>query len=148
MIIAKNKGFKKRCYGQGSLRNKGQAMVELALSLPLLLAVLAVIIEISMLISHASALQEAVNQAGRYAAENRCTISEVKKRVASFLESDGLLKEKDLSVDVEESVDSQGASMINLYAKLKLHPFAFENLGTFTVTAAATYRKEWSGVMP
>ena len=129
-------------------KSKGQAMVELALSLPLLLAVLAAIIELSMLISHASTLQESVNQACRFAAENKCSISDVKKRVAEYLKNDKLLQKEDLEVDVEESVDFNGSPTITIHATLIMRPFSFTNFGTFKASSAATYRKEWSGPMP
>ena len=129
-------------------RSKGQAMVELALSLPLLLAVLAAIIELSMLISHASTLQEAVNQACRFGAENKCTIEDVKARVEKYLENDKLLQKEDLDVDVEESVDFNGSPTLTIHATLKMRPFSFTHFGTFTATSSATYRKEWGGPMP
>ena len=129
-------------------KSKGQAMVELALSLPLLLAVLAAIIELSMLISHASTLQESVNQACRYAAENKCSIADVKERVSEYLKNDKLLQKEDLEVDVEESVDFNGSPTITINATLIMRPFSFTHFGTFKATSAATYRKEWSGPMP
>jgi len=120
-------------------------MVELALSLPLLLAVLAAIIELSVLISHASNLQEAVNQTARFAAENQCTMADVKARVAAYLVNDKLLELEDLAVDVEESVDFNGAPTVQVTATLRMHPFAFTHYGSFTTSSSATYRKEWSG---
>ena len=127
---------------------RGQAMVELALSLPLLLGVLAAVIELSILISHAQALQEAVNQAARGAAESETTIEVIKLRVASFLEGDKLLEQDDLTIDVEESVDFNGSPTITITAHMTMRPFAFANLGSFKASATATYRKEWGDELP
>ena len=119
-------------------------MVEMALSLPLLLAVLAGIIEFSLLISHASRLQEAVNQATRTLAENETDdLFTAKQRVLAYLKGDRILNAEDVDVDVEESVDINGASTITVTARMRLRPFAFEQFGTFKCTASATYRKEW-----
>jgi len=118
-------------------------MVELALSLPLLLAVLAGVIELSVLISHASYLQTAVDLAAKSAASKKCTIEDVKTRVVNVLSNDRLLKEKNLSIEVEESVDFNGAPTITVKAKLKISPFAFTDLGTFSLSSNATYRKDW-----
>jgi len=132
---------KRRLFGK---KRRGQAMVEMALSLPLLLAVLAGIIEMSMLLSHASRLQEAVNQATRALAENETEdLFTAKQRVQAHLAGDKLLTGEEIDIDVEESVDINGASTITVSAHMRLRPFAFEHFGTFKCTASATYRKEW-----
>ena len=118
-------------------------MVELALSLPLLLAVLAGVIELSVLISHASSLQVAVDLSARSAAEKECTIDDVKKRVVDILANDRLLDAKDLDIEVEESIDFNGAPTLTVTAWLKISPFAFSKMGTFSHNSTATYRKEW-----
>ena len=124
-------------------KRKGQAMVELALSLPLLLAVLAGVIELSVLISHASSLQAAVDLSTKSAAAKKCTIMDVKDRILSILSNDRLLETEDISVEVEESIDFNGSPTITVAAKLKVSPFAFTNFGTFSLSSTATYRKEW-----
>ena len=118
-------------------------MVELALSLPLLLAVLAGVIELSVLVSHASSLQAAVDLSTRSAAEKECTIDDVKKRVIDILDNDRLLDAKDLDIEVEESIDFNGSPTLTVTAWLKISPFAFTNMGTFSLHSTATYRKEW-----
>ena len=124
-------------------RRRGQAMVEMALCLPLLILVLAVTIELSMLISHASTLQEAVNQAARSMAESRCEPETAKARIRSFLASDRLLASEELDVDIEEGVDFNGSPTITIRAGLRLRPFAFSGFGSFRLSAGATYRREW-----
>lgn len=131
-----------------SCARRGQAMVEFALSMPLLVLVLSGVIEMSLLISHASSLQEAVNQAARSAAAERCDIDIIRGRVASLLKNDRLLEPDDLKVDVEESVDMNGSPNITVQATLRLHPFAFKTMGSFSVSSSATFRKEWGGPLP
>lgn len=130
-------------YGLQRKKRRGQAMVELALSLPLLLAVLAGVIELSVLISHASSLQVAVDLSARSAAAKKCTIENVKKRITDILANDRLLNPKDLDIEVEESIDFNGSPTLTVTAWLKVSPFAFTNMGTFSLHSTATYRKEW-----
>lgn len=118
-------------------------MVELALSLPLLLAVLAGVIELSVLISHASSLQVAVDLSTRSAAEKKCTIVDVKKRVIDILANDRLLNAKNLDIEIEESIDFNGSPTLTVTAQLKVSPLAFTDMGTFSLQSTATYRKEW-----
>lgn len=124
-------------------KRKGQAMVELALSLPLLLAVLAGVVELSVLISHASSLQAAVDLSCKSAAEKKCTIDDVHDRIMSILENDRLLKLENVDIEVEESIDFNGSPTLTVTAQLKVSPFAFTNFGTFSLSSTATYRKEW-----
>lgn len=118
-------------------------MVELALSLPLLLAVLAGVIELSVLISHASSLQVAVDLSTRSAAEKKCTIVDVKKRVVDILANDRLLNVKNLDIEIEESIDFNGSPTLTVTAMLKVSPLAFTDMGSFSLQSTATYRKEW-----
>lgn len=118
-------------------------MVELALSLPLLLAVLAGVIELSVLISHASSLQVAVDLSARSAAEKKCTMDDVKKRIVDILANDKLLNADNLDIETEESIDFNGSPTLTVTAQLKVSPLAFTDMGTFSLQSTATYRKEW-----
>jgi hypothetical protein len=101
-----------------------------------------------MLISNASVLQEAVNQAARSFAESKADPETVRARVVAYLKANGRIEPQDLDVKVEEGADSLGSPTVTVSATAKLKPFAFENYGSFKVTASATYRREWGGLLP
>lgn len=121
---------------------RGQAMAELALSLPFLLLVLFIIFEVTFAISTAANLDDAVHYAARVQAESHGSFDDVEDRVREYLRSDRLIDQKLLKVVVDEGTDFNGKRYVTVSARLPLRPVTFSNMSEFTLRARAVYRME------
>jgi Flp pilus assembly protein TadG len=119
---------------------RGQALVELVLAMPVLVGVLALIVEGTLTVSASHSLQDAVHQATRVASREKVTDKGIRNRIAAIVANDPLAAPEDLSIKVKYGIDSNGAKNIRVRAKLPVRPIAFTNLGTFHLSAEATYR--------
>lgn len=121
-------------------RRRGQAMAELALSMPLLLGVLVLIIEGTLVVSAHQTLMDAVHQATRVASREKLTDRQVQERIAVICSNDPLVDPEALAVRVDYGIDSNGSENIRVLAELPVRPVAFTHIGSFHLSADATYR--------
>ena len=125
---------------RNSRRRRGQSLAELALCLPLLLAVTALVIEGTLLISTRHALVDAVHQATRVASKDGSGERKVRRRVLTLISGSPLVDPYAVSVQVRRGIDSNGSDNVSVTAVLPVRPFTFARVGTFTLRASATYR--------
>lgn len=123
-----------------ALGKRGQALVELVLAMPVLLGVVAIIVEGTLTVSASHSLMDAVHQATRVAAREKVTDKDIRDRIASIVANDPMVDPEKLEVKVEYGIDSNGSTNIRVRAKLPVRPIAFTTLGTFHLDAEATYR--------
>ncbi len=121
-------------------RRRGQALAELALSLPLLIGVMTLVIEGTLVVSARQTLTDAVHQVTRFAAGERPEAEEVRTRLMDMLAGTRALDPGELRVQVRYGIDSQGGENLTVSAEIPVRPFAFTRIGTFRLQADSTYR--------
>lgn len=121
-------------------RKKGQALAELALSMPLLMGVMVLVIEGTLLLSAQHSLTEAVHQVTRGACHQKLSKEQIRERVAAMCGNDPVIDAEAVQVEVAQGFDSNGASNMTVTARIPVKPVVFSRVGSFDLTASATYR--------
>ena len=123
-------------------RRAGQAMAELALSLPLLLGVLFIIIETTFAISSAATLHDAVHYGARILAQKDLTHEQTKAKVRDFLRNDRFIEIEKVKIRIREGTDFNGKDNVTVEAFLPVRPVTFTSMTEFNLRAKAVFRKE------
>lgn len=121
-------------------RRRGQALVELALSLPLLVSVLLLIIEGTLAFSGSQTLTDAVHQAARVGARESLDDKEIRHRIEVILSREPLVDLDGLQLQIRRNLDTNGGEKLRVVAHLPLRPFVFTRATNFELSAGATYR--------
>lgn len=121
-------------------RRRGQALVELALCLPLLISVLLLIIEGTLAFSGSQTLTDAVHQATRVAARESLEDNEIRHRIEVILAREPLVNLDGLDLKIHRNLDTNGGEKLRVVARLPLRPFLFTRATNFELSAGATYR--------
>lgn len=121
-------------------RRAGQSFAELVLTLPLLLGVIALILEGTLVMSSSQTLSEAVHQAARVAARDGLDSAAIRARIEVVLEDEPLVDAGALRVRVTKDLDASGGDLLRVAAALPVRPLLFTNTASFELTADATYR--------
>lgn len=119
---------------------EGQALAELALSLPILLGVFVLVIEGTLMISAKHRLMDAVHQAARAASNTRMSDAEIARRIETLVMNDPLIEPDRCRTTVQYGIDSNGGDNIRVTVTLPVDPVTFSSLGSFTLQSTATYR--------
>lgn len=108
--------------------------------MPVLLGVVALIVEGTLTVSASHSLMDAVHQATRVAASEESSRKDIRDRIATIVANDPMVDPENLDVEVDYGIDSNGSRNIRVKAKLPVRPIAFTDLGSFHLESEATYR--------
>lgn len=119
---------------------RGHALIELALSLPLLLSVILVTIQGTMLFASHQTLVDHVHQVAESAANEGWDASKSRDTLRHLLDRDSLVDSEDVDIEIDRGLDSNGSDNLKMQATLRIRPLGFLPSGPFEIKAQAIYR--------